>query len=276
MPRSLAFAALRFRTGVLAALALCAAVDPAHAQSAEPDFEQWVAVVAEGNLDGLASGLRLQLEIQTRRMNAPLRYGTPAGTLENPNTTLLVRPSVSYQFRPWGAVAIGYGFTPSFYDDGAVTDIHEHRIWEQFVGTLARPRFVFSSRTRLEQRIRTLGPGTGQWAHRLREMARVQVTLAQGEPWLLVVFDEIMFNFDDSDYRTESGFDQNRAFAGFGYQARPNARFELGYLHQFVNRIAQPNQSNHVLLVNVYARFGDPSPTRTASTPDGPATTLSR
>ena len=59
-----------------------------------------------------------------------------------------------------------------------------------------------------------------------------------------------------SDYRTEPGLDQNRAFIGLGYQAAPDLRVELGYMNHYVYRYTDAHQVNHVFATNVNVRFG--------------------
>lgn len=234
---------------------------PARADT-EPDFEMWALVVADVNLDRAAPGLRAQMELQARRMNAPLRYATTPPS-QNSNTMLLVRPSIGYAFRPWAVASLGYAYTPVWFDDPAVreaSNVAEHRVWEQLSLTLDRGSFGVSSRTRLEQRVRTDGPGDGEWAHRVRQMVRAHFRPVAGKPFLLVAYDEIFVHLDDSAYVTEAGFDQNRAFLGLGYDAG-GARFEAGYLNQFVRRFGQPHQLNHAFVSSLTMKFGRPRET---------------
>ena len=86
------------------------------------------------------------------------------------------------------------------------------------------------------------------------------LTLAPGKPFQLIASDELFLNLSESDFRTEPGFDQNRAFLGVGYQATPDLRVELGYMNHYVHRYTDADQVNHVFATNVHVRFGFPPP----------------
>src|SRR5690606_34707185 len=139
----------------------------------------------EGNLDAVARGLRVSLDLQARRMNGPRqRVGTmPDVYAENPNTMILVRPAVGYQFAPWGSAWVGYACVPNWFDDADVRparNVSEHRIYEQLSTAHSFGPLALGTRTRIEQRVRTNGPGSDAddeaamredlpaFAHRLR------------------------------------------------------------------------------------------------------------
>lgn len=242
---------------------------------AEPDSEVWNQVLLEAKLDTVFTGLRLSLDTQVRRMNAPLNAG-----VENPNTVLILRPGIGYQFNDWGTVTLGHAFQPDYCDDPsqrAARNIAEHRIWERLSGKWTFTRTELGLRTRLDQRVRTNGPGGAEndgglthWAHRYRQQVRFAYTFRDGEPWQLIVSDEF-FVRHDSNYRTRTGWDQNRAFVGIGYNA-PSLRVEVGYLNQYVHGYTDPFQLNHVFARNFAVKLGrrggsHPAPAETAPSP---------
>jgi hypothetical protein len=120
--------------------------------------------------------------------------------------------------------------------------------------------FGLSSRTRIEQRFRSDGPGSAEndgghsrWAYRFRELVRLAYTVAES-PFQLLVWDEIFVHLNRTNYPSEPGLDQNRLFAGASYQPNRVLRAELGYMNQFVRRYTDPDQVNHVLLMSLYLK----------------------
>jgi hypothetical protein len=146
-------------------------------------------------------------------------------------------------------------------------DVDEHRIFEQLGLRWQIPVFGLSSRTRVERRVRTNGPGSAEndanlshWAHRLRDQIRIAWTLRPGRPWRIVAYDELFFRLSRSNYPSPSRptIDQNRAFLGVGYDT-PGFRVEAGYLNQYVHRFTDPDQINHILGVNIVIEIGTPT-----------------
>lgn len=251
---------------LLCLVSLGLAPSEVRAQSTEPDFQQWLQVWIPTKLP---KRFLFDLDLQARRMNAPLavvrdEQGARIGYLQSPNTALLMRPLAGYQITPWGSVWLGYGWTPVFFDDPAqrgARNVSEHRIFQQFLTSNNVGPWNLLTRTRLEQRVRTNGPGSAEndagmsiWAHRARGMLRASYTFGD-TPWMAVVWDELFVHLNDTNYPTRAGFDQNRAFGGLGYQASKDLRVELGYLNQYVKRYTDPNQLNHVLFTMVQLKF---------------------
>ena len=263
------------RCTAILVLLLLAALSPTHAlaRDTEVDFQQWAQIYVDGNLDNWVPGLRTFVDLQARRSNAPLAYrrdpstGEILGSTQSPNTLLLMRPAVGYQFTEWLNVFVGYAWQPVYFDDSAMRgarNVDEHRIFQQLGLRFAGSSLDFSGRTRLEQRVRTNGPGSsendggdGHWAHRFRQQARVAWTIAEGSPWQIIASDEVFVHLNRTNYPTRSGIDQNRAFLGVGYDT-PGARVEVGYTNQFVHRFTDPDQINHVLTINLIFKLRAP------------------
>ncbi|MFO7561538.1 MAG: DUF2490 domain-containing protein [Enhygromyxa sp.] len=261
-------------------LLLLLALTPARAAATDPpeqDFQLWNQVYLDGNLDHWAKGLRANLDLQVRRMNAPLNYsrdaeGNIVDSRQNPNTMLLVRPAVGYAWAPWGAALLGYAWVPDYFDDPAAArtrTFDEHRIFQQFNFRWGiSGRLDLSTRIRVEQRFRSRGPGSGdvvdgvaqdggksRWAFRYRQQFRLALNFVQDQPWQLIVWDEPFFHLNSTQYPSEPGLDQNRAFLGLGYDAKP-LRVELGYLNQYVRRFTDPHQVNHAFALNFVVKLG--------------------
>jgi hypothetical protein len=69
--------------------------------------------------------------------------------------------------------------------------------------------------------------------------------------------DEVLLNLNDTDWGADSGFSQNRAFAGFGWSFDPGRRIRtaIGYLNQFIHRRSADDAMNHILSINISMNF---------------------
>ena len=90
-------------------------------------------------------------------------------------------------------------------------------------------------------------------AHRLRQMLRVTRPFASNPAVSLVMWDEVMFNFNDTDWGARSGFDQNRLFLGASWQVN-RAKIEVGYINQYINA-SKIDKENHVLSTTLGFNF---------------------
>lgn len=160
-------------------------------------------------------------------------------------------------FRP----GIGWGLTESLTVWGGYAWIHtspiggsdfdEHRIWQQLTWAESYDLWTFALRPRLEQRNLE---GEDDVGLRFRQLVRLQRQLPSRPGLSLVMWDEIFYNLDSTDWGAESGFDQNRAFVGFGLKHRRDShlRTEIGYMHQTIENSGRADRANHVLSVNFY------------------------
>jgi hypothetical protein len=97
--------------------------------------------------------------------------------------------------------------------------------------------------------------GLSRWAHRFRQQIRFAVNFKKDAPWQLIVWDEFFFHLNETAFTTEPGFDQNRAFAGVGYDTK-QFRVEVGYINQYVRRFHDPDQLNHVFSLSFIVKLG--------------------
>lgn len=161
----------------------------------------------------------------------------------------IVRPGIGYALSETQTVWAGYGWirtSPIFGDD-----FDEHRFWQQWTATPSAGDWKFLHRSRFEQRWVESGDDVGL---RWRQLVRGQRILKRCPEWSLVLWDEAFFNLNDTDWGAQSGFDQNRAFLGFGFKnsASSRVRTEIGYLNQFINREGNDDALNHILSINFF------------------------
>lgn len=209
---------------------------------ARDDWHTWGAIVATGPLGGSDSRLRYWLEGQGRFNDDSSRFNQG-----------IVRGALGYRFAPRAVLWAGYAFIPTDPPNRR-DDIVEHRAWQQLTWSAQQPHFGFSvaSRTRLEQRTIESANDTG-W--RFRQLLKLTRPLGQSESLYWSFWDEIFFNFNDTDWGADDGIDQNRLFAGVGIRLAPFATTEFGYLHQHVPRKHRDDQNNHILSLTLLLRY---------------------
>lgn len=161
------------------------------------------------------------------------------------STLLIMRPALGYQVLDRLAVHAGYAWIPTYVDEGA--DRHEQRIWQQLLFNAPAPAgWSLSLRPRFEQRFADGGNDTG---YRMRLWARASYALNAGV--LFVLWNELFYQFNDTDWKAAAGFDQNRAFLGVGLPAVSGARVEFGYLQVFTKRTPDSHM-DHNLAINLF------------------------
>lgn len=170
-------------------------------------------------------------------------------------SAFLVRPGLSLRALPSLFLTVGYGWTPAFRREegrpwGDIEFVDEHRPWQQVLfAPSSKSGIAGQLRCRLEQRFRPDGGGTG---HRLRTLVRAQAPLSGTGALLAVMWDELFFGLNDTEWGQRGGVDQNRAFAGVGWQVAPTRlRFELGYQNV---RLMRPGADtvNHIAALNTF------------------------
>lgn len=176
---------------------------------------------------------------------------------------VLVRPSVNYYFDKNKSAALGYAYVAT---NGRVNDVKtfrpESRIFEQFVVTnKVGTNTTITHRFRLEQRF--LGQTTTQpdfFAQRFRYFARGVMPLNNDAVFtkgtFLALQNEIFANVQNKNKLNKHTFDQNRAYAAFGYRLNKMVDLEAGYLNQYIKQ-AEAYTINHVLQFAVYTRLGN-------------------
>ncbi|MEO0531389.1 MAG: DUF2490 domain-containing protein [Planctomycetota bacterium] len=162
----------------------------------------------------------------------------------------ILRPGAGVEIAEDQVLWAGYAWIRTSPTSGA-EDFDEHRFWQQWTATPSCGDWYFLHRSRFEQRWVELGDDVGL---RWRQLGRAQKVLSDCPQWSLVLWDEIFFHLNDTDWGAEAGLDQNRAFLGFGYKRCKEARgrIEVGYLNQYINRQGSEDGMNHILSINYF------------------------
>jgi len=242
-----------YRTARLIACTALTLLFQAHGARSEElveDFQSWNQIQARVDLDGVLPGLSTTMETTVRRGSPSDVDASTGASTEAPLTAIFVRPSLAFDVKPWLSTAIGYAWTPVYYDSDPKREIQEHRAWEQMTITEPVLGFDIQSRTRLEERVRTHGKGKGETELRLRQRIRTSHPLKLGSPWQVIASTEVFFFLNETDFESEPGFSENRGFVGVGYRLG-SAAIEVGYLNQFIGGQGQARRMNHALSTSV-------------------------
>lgn len=222
-----------FTTLTVATVALMSAV-PAAAQH---DNQVWAASFASGPV---REGSRVLVW-----WDAHARFRDEGDHLD----TTILRPGVGWRASPRLDLWAGYAHITLRRPgpDGA-----EHRTWQQATYPIAEVAGGrLTGRTRLEQRFREGGDETG-W--RVRQFVRWSRPVA-GPDVSLVLSNETFIALNETDWGQRDGYDQNRAFAGLGWQMTRKFRVEGGYMNQRIEGGSGPDRRNDNLVLSGFATF---------------------
>ena len=201
----------------------------------EEDGRFWLNINAQGALP--VENLSWFAEIQPRWKEEGREFDQ-----------LIIRPAVLYKLSKQSSASLGYAHVTTHKKSG---NQEENRLWQQFTYNFEPIETItLQSRTRLEQRHMEDASDT---AHRLRQMLRVTRPFTSNLAVSLVMWDEVMFNFNDTDWGGRSGFDQNRLFLGASWQVI-GAKIEVGYINQYINA-SNIDKENHVLSTTLGFNF---------------------
>lgn len=224
---------MTFARRLLAPLALMVATPAV----AEEDGQAWGAILAQGSIKG---DLIFWAEAQTRFTDDASRLGQ-----------VILRPAIGLRLAKDTTAHLGYAYVRSDPATGAVTN--EHRIWEQLIFPIARNSrglYVWG-RSRIEQRFVEGRSDTG-W--RLRQFVRAQMPLRRGGKVSGVVFSEVFYAANTTDFGARAGLDQWRNFVGLSLPVGKGLALEPGYLNQTIFRPG-PDRSNHIFSTTLFVRF---------------------
>lgn len=228
----------RLLRGLLTAITVLGALArPAHA-GIEEDGRLWINLTMEGILSK-ENHIGWYAELQPRLKEEGREHDQT-----------IIRPAINYRISNQASIWLGYADVRTHTAQG---NNHEQRWWQQFTYTFSPTSsdITITSRTRLEQRNFDSGDDTG---YRVRQLVRAIKKIDGTESLSWLVWDELFINTRSTDWGALSGFDQNRIFAGVAWQAASNARFEIGYINQYV-RGHTLDRMNHVLSTSLLLRF---------------------
>lgn len=128
----------------------------------------------------------------------------------------------------------------------------EDRAFQQLQWTDRVGEYTLLARSRLEERFVDGSHDTGL---RLRQQIRASHPIHTVAPLSWIVWDEVYVHLNATDYGARRGLDQNRIFAGLGWQWSDALRSEAGYCHRFINRPSVANRVTHALAVTLALAF---------------------
>lgn len=226
----------KIRRGCLSVLAAgCAAF--ASTQAAADDAQLWTALFVNGPV-AADSRLMVWFDGHARFRDDVERLGVS-----------ILRPGVGWRLDDNGTT-LWAGYARVVSRSETAPNVEENRLWQQATYRIGEASgFRVSGRTRLEQRFVSTGDDTG-W--RLRQFVRAEKKFGASD-FSMVGWNETFFAFNDTDWGARSGYDQNRAFIGAGWQAAKNWRLEGGYLFNHIRRANAPDALNHALSLSISA-----------------------
>ena len=201
--------------------------------SQNTDLGNWIVYFGNARIK---SKLNWHHEVQYRNYNA-------VGDLEQ----LLLRTGLGYNLTENNNnLHLGYAFIYSqnyLENFETKTALNEHRIYQKFITRRSISRVHVQHRYRFEQR----------WIDdqdlqlRFRYFLSLNIPLnnkaMQDNTWYCSIYNEIFINHRDVI------FDRNRLYVGAGYQLNKTAKFEIGYMNQFLTS-SNRDQLNIITFIN--------------------------
>ncbi len=211
-------------------------------ENRQQDFQTWGNVTAIKPLDTLDSRLKnikLWLEGQGR-------FGEDTSALSQ----AILRSGLGYALHDHLSLWLGYAWIPNEPPHADTFD--EHRIWQQLIWSDSFFQGQVMLRSRLEQRFDERGDDVG-W--RFRQFLKYYRPFKQAPKLSWVVWNEVFIDLNQPDWKSDQGFDQNRAFLGLGWQIDKHTRTELGYINQYIRKPATQDAMNHILSLNLFLNY---------------------
>ena len=208
------------------------------------DAGSWLQVVGEGSLKVVNPSLekgRIWVEGQSRFDDNWNHWYQG-----------MVRTAVGYSLSDRATIWAGYTWLPT--QNIGKPYKSQQDVWPAFRYVLPTSFGTFSFRTMVET---NFIPGNGHDVRvRPRQMIRFMHPL-EFEPRLsLITWDEFFVRANSTRAGGQSGFDQNRAFAGLGWTFNKNFRAEGGYLNQYLDDATHTNNTmHHMIMGSLFINF---------------------
>jgi hypothetical protein len=170
----------------------------------------------------------------------------------------IFRPGYIYFLSDQTRLSAGYAYVTADSATDDIPNIPEHRIWQQIQWYDKRKHFNMMQYIRLEERFRKTLEGaelSDEYDFNYRVRYNISFTIPlkgkSVEPKTPFIFvnDEVMINFGDEI--VYNYFDQNRFFAGVGYQFTKQLNAQIGYLNVFLQR-ASSNEFIHADAIRLF------------------------
>ncbi|MDD5035625.1 MAG: DUF2490 domain-containing protein [Methylococcaceae bacterium] len=199
------------------------------------DAGSWLQVVGESSLKFVDPGLekgRIWLEGQSRWDDDWNHWYQG-----------FLRGAIGYSLSDRATVWAGYTWIPT--QNVGQKALSQQDVWPAFRYVLPTDFGTFTYRIMFETNFLR---GTDVRS-RPRQMIRFMHPL-EFEPRLsLIGWDELFVRLNSTASGGQSGFDQNRAFAGLGWSFTSNVRAELGYLNQYLDDPKHEKSTMHHLIM---------------------------
>ncbi|MEL7185689.1 MAG: DUF2490 domain-containing protein [Pseudomonadota bacterium] len=161
------------------------------------------------------------------------------------------RPAVGYRVHDNLQVWLGYARLRTRNAAGSVS--HENRWFQQAnwtVGEMLGGNVTM--RARLLQRNPTTGDDLGLV---FRLSTKYTRALNADASKTFIVNLEPFFDLRDTDWGGDARLSQGRLYAGMGWRISDKMALETGYMNQYLWRDGRRNTSNHLLVLNLKAKF---------------------
>jgi hypothetical protein len=182
------------------------------------------------NQTRMSSKLSLWLDLHARRTDFLDRWATT-----------IIRPGLTYHLSDHARVTAGYAYASHWPGLASQQTVRpEHRLWQQISWGSRSRKLQLNQWIRLEERfLRKIQQDALLPGHNFNYKARYMIALLvplkgdqilPGVPFA-VLNDEVHINFGKEV--VYNYFDQNRLFAGLGYQFTKTTNVQLGYMRVF-------------------------------------------
>lgn len=218
------------------------------------DSGAWLQSVAEGSLGVIDPSLqksRIWLETQSR-FDGDWSHWYQG----------MVRTAVGYSLTDRATIWAGYTFLPTqnltHNAAGEATGNGVYRgqqdIWPAFRYVLPTDFGTLSFRSMWESNF-----VSNEVRERPRQMIKFMHPFDFEKRLSFIVWDEVFYRVNKTNWGGKAGFDQNRAFAGLGWTFNPNVRTELGYMNQYLDMVKANGTENltmhHLAMASVFISF---------------------
>jgi hypothetical protein len=206
------------------------------------DGGSWLQIVGEGSLKAVDPKLekgRIWLEGQSR-FDDDWKHWYQG----------MVRAAVGYSLSDRATIWAGYTWLPT--QNVGKDYISQQDVWPAFRYVLPTDIGTFTFRTMVESNF-LQGDDV---RFRPRQMLRFMHPF-DFEPRLsLIAWDEFFIRVNSTKSGGQSGFDQNRVFAGLGWNFNQSFRAEAGYLNQYLDDATHTNNTmHHLIMGSLYINF---------------------
>ncbi len=225
--------------------ALCvniAALNTVVADELTEDAGSWVQAVGEGSLKDIDPSLqkvRFWVEGQSRFDNDWNHWYQG-----------MVRTAIGYSLSDRASIWAGYTWLPT--QNLGKPYLAQQDVWPAFRYVLPTSVGTVTFRTMFESNF-LQGDDV---RYRPRQMIKIMHPLEFQPKLSVIAWDEFFVRINATPSGGQSGFDQNRAFAGLGWTFNNHVRTEFGYMNQYLDDKTHTNTTmRHLIMGSVFVNF---------------------